>query len=179
MKEPSTFFSSPTVRKLIKASPSPALAKNHFLLLLESCGEKTISSLGTADLKALVRLLGSSSYLSDILLQQGRHCCEIFSYQINIERKPVSEHLADLEPAVSQSESLDQFCAALRRHKQREYLRIGARDLLPQVSLEETVRELSALADACLESAYRFCRANVEQDYGTLGLPGTQQPGHY
>ena len=51
---------------------------------------------------------------------------------------------------VKEARSLDDFSAALRRHKQREYLRIGARDLLPSVSMEETVRELTALAEASL-----------------------------
>jgi glutamate-ammonia-ligase adenylyltransferase len=167
------------IDRLIKAGPSPALAQNHLSRLLEVCGEKTISGLPADDLAALVRLLGSSSYLSDVLFRQGKNCCELFSRNIKIERKTVSEHLADLAPAVAQSHSLDDFCAALRRHKQREYLRIGARDLLPLVSLEETVRELSALADASLESAYRYCRAGVEKDYGPLSLPCTEKPNRF
>lgn len=42
---------------------------------------------------------------------------------------------------------------ALRRVRQREMLRIAWRDLAGWASLEETVRTLSALADACLEAA--------------------------
>ena len=132
-----------------------------------------------ADLPALVRLLGSSSYLSDVLLRHGKDCCELFLRQIKIIQKRVSEHLADLEPAVKHSQSLEDFCAALRRHKQREYLRIGARDLMPSVTMEETVRELTALADASLDAAYHFCRAEVETDYGPLNLPGTEKPNRF
>ena len=72
-----------------------------------------------------------------------------------------------------------QHAQGLRRHKQREYLRIGARDLIASVTLEETVRELSALADASLDAAYRFCRAAVEKDYGVLNLPGTETPNRF
>ncbi len=179
MKKSRRPSSSPTVRKLIEASPSPALAKNHFSRLVEICGEKALGRLPAEDLFALVRLLGSSAYLSDVLLGQGKTGCDFFSRQIRIERKTASEHLADLAPAASQSASLDEFCAALRRHKQREYLRIGARDLLPQIFLEETVRELSALAEASLEAAYRFCRADAEKDYGRLDLPGTGEPNRF
>jgi glutamate-ammonia-ligase adenylyltransferase len=71
------------------------------------------------------------------------------------------------------------FCAALRQHKQREYLRIGARDLMPSVTMEETVRELTALADASLEAACHFCRAEVEKDYGVLNLPETEKPNRF
>ena len=45
--------------------------------------------------------------------------------------------------------------------------------------MEETVRELTALAEASLEAAYRFCRAEVEKDFGTLLLPGKQEPNGF
>jgi glutamate-ammonia-ligase adenylyltransferase len=41
----------------------------------------------------------------------------------------------------------------LRRFKRRELLRIASRDLLDVASLEATERELTALAEACLEAA--------------------------
>jgi [glutamine synthetase] adenylyltransferase / [glutamine synthetase]-adenylyl-L-tyrosine phosphorylase len=175
--------SSPTrqqkIRTAIENSPSPSLAENHLLRLFEISGTKAVGKIPAADLPALVRLLGSSSYLSDVLLRHGKDCCELFLRQIKIIQKRVSEHLADLEPAVKHSQSLEDFCAALRRHKQREYLRIGARDLMPSVTMEETVRELTALADASLDAAYRFCRAEVEKDYGPLNLPGTEKPNRF
>ena len=175
--------SSPTrqqkIRTAIKNSPSPSLAENHLLRLFEISGTKAVGKIPAADLPALVRLLGSSSYLSDVLLRHGKDCCELFLRQIKIIQKRLSAHLADLEPAVKHSQSLEDFCAALRRHKQREYLRIGARDLMPSVTMEETVRELTALADASLDAAYRFCRAEVEKDYGPLNLPGTEKPNRF
>ena len=45
--------------------------------------------------------------------------------------------------------------------------------------MEETVRELTALAEASLEAAYRFCRAEVEKDFGALLLPGKQEPNRF
>jgi glutamate-ammonia ligase adenylyltransferase len=50
---------------------------------------------------------------------------------------------------------------------------------MPSVTLEETVRELSALADASLDAACRFCRAEVEKDYGLLNLPGSDKPNRF
>ena len=71
------------------------------------------------------------------------------------------------------------FCVDLRRHKQREYLRIGGRDLMPSVTMEETVRELTALAEASLDAAYRYCRAEVEKDFGQLNLPGAERANRF
>ncbi|HTF94208.1 MAG TPA: bifunctional [glutamate--ammonia ligase]-adenylyl-L-tyrosine phosphorylase/[glutamate--ammonia-ligase] adenylyltransferase, partial [Verrucomicrobiae bacterium] len=130
-------------------------------------------------LPVLVRLLGGSAYLSEILLRQGKDWLKLFLCQTKITQKSVAQQLTDLEPLVKSTPSLSEFCAGLRQHKQREYLRIGARDLMASVTLEETVRELSALADASLDAAYRFCRAAVEKDYGVLNLPGTETPNRF
>ena len=103
----------------------------------------------------------------------------MFAREIKISQKPVSQHLIELEPFIRATNSFEDFCAVLRRHKQREYIRIGARDLLPSVPMEETVRELSALADAALEAAYRCGRAEVERDFGALTLPGRETPNGF
>jgi len=45
--------------------------------------------------------------------------------------------------------------------------------------MEDTVRELTALAEASLEAAYRFCRTEVEQDYGLLNLPESNKQNRF
>ncbi len=165
--------------RLLKESPSPSLARNHLLRLLERRNDKTISKIPAAELSTLFCLLGSSGFLSDVLIRQGKIWPEFFLRQIRIEQKSRADHTKDLAPTVKNSVTFDEACAALRRHKHREYLRIGARDLMASVTLEETVRELSALADASLDTGYRFSRAAVEKDYGVLNLPGTETPNRF
>jgi glutamate-ammonia-ligase adenylyltransferase len=165
--------------RLLKESPSPSLAENHLSRLLEAGGTKAIDKIPPTDLPALLRLLGSSAYLSDVLIRQSKNWSELFLRQIKVRHKNVAEHLVELEPILKASKSIDEFSAGLRRHKQREYVRIGARDLLPSVAMEETVSELTALAEASLEAAYRFSRAEVEKDFGALLLPGKQEPNRF
>ena len=167
------------IDRLIKTSPSPALARSNLQRLIEAGGINALKRISEQHLPILLRLLGGSAYLSEILIRQGKDWPKLFLRQIKITQKSVAEHLADLEPLVKSAPSLDEFCAALRQHKQREYLRIGARDLMPSVTMEETVRELSALAEASLDAAYRFCRAEVEKDYGVLHLTGTEKPNRF
>ncbi|HEU4342295.1 MAG TPA: bifunctional [glutamate--ammonia ligase]-adenylyl-L-tyrosine phosphorylase/[glutamate--ammonia-ligase] adenylyltransferase [Candidatus Binatia bacterium] len=167
------------LQQLLAKTPSPTMAKAHLSRLLEHGGAKSLRAVPPAQLAALFRLLGSSTYLSDILIRQGKHWPEVFLREIKIKEKTVAQHSADLEPLLTTAKSFDQFCAGLRRHKQREYLRIGARDLLPSVTMEETVRELSALAEASLDAAYRFSRAEVEQEFGTLQMPGKAVPNRF
>ena len=167
------------IDRLIKTSPSPALARSNLQRLIEAGGINALKRISEQHLPILLRLLGGSAYLSEILIRQGKDWPKLFLRQIKITQKSVAEQLADLEPLVKSAPSLTEFCAALRQHKQREYLRIGARDLMPAVTMEETVQELSALAEAALDAAYRFCRAEVEKDYGVLHLTGTEKPNRF
>jgi glutamate-ammonia-ligase adenylyltransferase len=146
---------------------------------MESGGAKRLDKIPRADLPALFGVLGGSAYLSDILFRQQQQWPEFFTRQLRIKSKALGAHLDTLEGHLKSSSSMAEFCRALRRHKQREYLRIGARDLMPEVTLEETLTELTALAEASLEGAYRFCRSEVEKDYGPLYLPGTEKPNRF
>jgi glutamate-ammonia-ligase adenylyltransferase len=165
--------------RLLGESPSPSLARNHLLRLLESGNSKALGKIPPAELPNLFRLLGGSAFLSDVLIRQGKNWPELFLHQIKVKQRSLAQHATDLDSLIDGAISFDEFCAALRQHKQREYLRIGAHDLMPSVTLEETVRELSALADASLHAACRFCRAEVEKDYGLLNLPGSDKPNRF
>ncbi|HUK39618.1 MAG TPA: bifunctional [glutamate--ammonia ligase]-adenylyl-L-tyrosine phosphorylase/[glutamate--ammonia-ligase] adenylyltransferase, partial [Candidatus Acidoferrales bacterium] len=157
---------------LIKTSPSPLLARSNLERLVDAGGLNDLKKISVENLPILLRLLGGSAYLSEILIRQGKDWPKLFLHQIKIKQKSVAQHRGELEPWVKSAPSLTEFCALLRQHKQREYLRIGARDLDPSVTMEETVGELTALAEASLEEAYRYCRAEVEADFGELVLPG-------
>ena len=65
---------------------------------------------------------------------------------------------------------------ALRRFRQRESLRIGYNDIVRGLPLEVITRDLSDLADACVEGALRLARARALARYGAPhasgGAPG-------
>ena len=56
--------------------------------------------------------------------------------------------------------------AALRLHRQREMLRIAWRDLNDLAIIEQTLRELSELADAAIGAAVDWCTARLEARHG-------------
>ncbi|HKA31941.1 MAG TPA: hypothetical protein VKH64_01935, partial [Candidatus Binatia bacterium] len=160
------------VRRLLAQSPYPVAARAHLGRLLDTAGPDSLARLPAEELPLLARLLGASGFLSDVLIRQGDAWPEVFHRQINIARKTASEHAAEVVRTLRDGADLGSVAAALRRHKQLEYLRIGARDLRAEQSVEETMRELSALADGSLEIAYRFGRAAVERDFGVLDIAG-------
>ena len=123
------------IDRLIKTSPSPALARSNLQRLIEAGGINALKRISEQHIPILLRLLGGSAYLSEILIRQGKDWPKLFLRQIKITQKSVAQQLADLEPLVKSTMSFDEFCAALRQYKQREYLRIGARDFMPAVTM--------------------------------------------
>ena len=81
--------SKQTLQQLINTSPSPSLAKTNLSRLLETGGAESLKRLSATDLPALMRLLGSSSYLSEILIRQGEIWPELFLRQIGTNTKPL------------------------------------------------------------------------------------------
>lgn len=170
---------APAGRRLAAESPSPALARANVARLLDSAGPKGFAGLPRDEWTLLFRLLGASAFLSDVLIRQGESWAETFHRQIHTASKSVAEHAAELRAELGESSDRADAMRALRRHKHIEYLRVGARDLRPEQAVEETMRELSALADASLDVAYRFCRAAVERDFGALTVPTTGEPHRF
>src|SRR5438105_4006474 len=77
------------------------------------------------------------------------------------------EALALLSPALDRADYAGAL-AQMRLFKQKEMLRIGARDLAHLGPLPEITLELSNLADVCLRGVYEVCRRQLE---GKLGVP--------
>src|SRR5574341_2652753 len=126
---------SPTQRekieRLVKTSPSPSLARSNLARLLESGGAEALREFPEDHYLPLFRRLGGSAYLSDVLIREGERWPEFFLRQIAVDRKSAADHLGELAPVLEGDASSASVAFALRRHKQTEYLRIGARDLLP------------------------------------------------
>src|SRR4030095_14578240 len=85
------------LERLLKESPSPSLAENHLSRLLEAGGHKAIDQIPPTDVPAMLRLLGSSAYLSDVLIRQSKNWSELLLRQMKIRHKNVAEHLVDYE----------------------------------------------------------------------------------
>src|SRR5260370_15542303 len=54
----------------------------------------------------------------------------------------------------------------LRHFKQREMLRIAARDLARLGNISEITQEISDVADVCLESVWQVCHLQLRERYG-------------
>ena len=78
--------------------------------------------------------------------------------------------------AVIAEPDLAGFMAALRRQREREMLRIAWRDLAGWATLTETLADLSAFADAAIQSAVDYASLDLARTYGEpLNTAGERQ----
>lgn len=155
-----------TVCTGIVAAPDPTLAAANVSRLLEhGCGSGTVFAL-PALCQDLLFVLGSSEHLASVLFNQGEAWEAAFLADRQSSDKTVDAHLTALRAQLSLDLPDDEFLRGLRLYRNREYLRIGTRDLLAVATLEETVRDLSALAEAAVQIAYEYVRRCLRTEYG-------------
>jgi glutamate-ammonia-ligase adenylyltransferase len=76
---------------------------------------------------------------------------------------------AELAGGCPALDRLDTALPGLRRLRQREYLRLGLLDYSGHVGLEEVMRQLSDLADFCLEAVLKLALAETAKRFGNPG----------
>lgn len=167
-----------TVCEGVAKAPDPALATANLSRVLEyGSGSGTV--LASPSLcQDLLFILGSSEHLTNVLLNQGHEWESAFLTDRQSQGKTGAAHLTALRAQLSLDLPDDEFLRRLRIYRNREYLRIGTRDLLAVATLEETVRDLSALAEAALQIAYAYVRGCLRTEYGEAVIEehGQQRP---
>jgi glutamate-ammonia-ligase adenylyltransferase len=120
----------------------------------------------------LLRLLGGSPALAGALAAEGPGWPALLDV---VERVPVRDgraHREALEAAgLSGPLTRGALQAGLRRHRRRELVRIGGRDLLGLATVDETMREITALADGVIGCAVACLRARLVEEWGEAWRP--------
>jgi glutamate-ammonia-ligase adenylyltransferase len=83
-----------------------------------------------------------------------------------------------LEAALSEVADEQSVMRVLRQFRQRHMVRLAWRDLTGWADVAATLAELSALADACIQCAYRRAYADLSQRHGTPRSAQTQAQQH-
>jgi len=156
---------------LATASPSPDSALNNLEAISGGVGagliEESLSGKGET-LGRLVFICGSSAYLSSILARHPALYAWIFTAGGLAETKGFEDFRAELGAAIVDERDAESMARALREYKHKEYLRIGAKDLLGEADMATTTRELSDLASASLDTALAWA---IEHLKGLHGAP--------
>lgn len=114
--------------------------------------------------KQLTTVLAGSRYVAESLRRRPWLLVQL-STTAQYET-PLREGDLDVELGDLLARSDDEPAVVLRRFRQRHMLRIIWRDLNRLAPTLETTRDVSWLADACIDQALKHCTAELEAKYG-------------
>src|SRR5438093_1459771 len=160
----------------LAAAADPAAALDQLARLLPAAAAPPAPGRVTP----LLRLLGGSPALAGALVAEGAAWPALVAAVHEVPaRGPDAQRAALAVAGASGPLSRADLQAALRRHRRRELVRIGGRDLLGLASVEDTVRELSALAEGVIDAAVASVRARLAAEWGEALVPGEGRPAAF
>ncbi len=116
--------------------------------------------------ESLLHLFSTSQHFSEQMIRDP----SLFDWlRRGAERRDRETLIDDLWSQLQSARDEEAERLALRRFRQREMLRIGYNDIVRGLPLEVVTLDLSHLADACVEAAYRLARRRVEARHGAPG----------
>src|ERR1051326_6764493 len=152
----------------IKTSADPQRAK-HFFQLLSEVTDSSLSKISPDQARILASLFAGSDPLSNSLLAHPQWLKLLDPESLKFPRRKQG-FAAEVETSLAPFLHARDFESALkcvRGFKQREMLRIGARDLAELANAIEITRELSDVADVCLQAVWSICFARLSDKLGT------------
>jgi len=112
----------------------------------------------------LIRLFGSSMYLSNALIERPENLEILLSSELS---RPVKEDLSgELTALLSSEELYEEKLDVIRRYKNQEFFRIGVNDLQGRITVAEVSEQISRLAEAVLQSALTLAMEELRGRYG-------------
>jgi glutamate-ammonia-ligase adenylyltransferase len=156
--------------KVARASADPERARHFFESLSVTAAAPTIARAPESDLKLWAQLFAGSPALGNVLVANPTWLAELTAHPLREPRRKSGLQADWRERARSFRDARDagDVLAAVRQFKQREALRIAARDLNRLSDVAEITRELSDLGDVCLQVVWEHC---VRQHTERFGAP--------
>jgi glutamate-ammonia-ligase adenylyltransferase len=160
----------------VARAPDPDLALRHLAGFIAAIGARSsflsLLAENPATLRVLVRLFGSSEFLSQILIRHPEMLDSLVRADLVRLEVPKPALAAELTSVVQATESYELRLDALRRFRHEQFLRIGINDLDNLLPFHVASSQLSDLADVCLDAAWRVAEQETCRRYGLAVVPG-------
>jgi glutamate-ammonia-ligase adenylyltransferase len=156
-------------QKIIKASADPVRVKDFFNSSTEGGTRPQIEKFPEGSARALAALVSGSQFLGQLLLANPTLLSVFDLERLKFPRRAEGlrrEVESLLKAKLAARDYADAF-TELRRFKQRETLRIAARDLARLSEMVEITRELSDVADVCLDAVLRTVAKQFSEKFGS------------
>ncbi|MDA1107171.1 MAG: bifunctional [glutamate--ammonia ligase]-adenylyl-L-tyrosine phosphorylase/[glutamate--ammonia-ligase] adenylyltransferase [Proteobacteria bacterium] len=118
-------------------------------------------------LAVLHRVWACSDFVAHACIRNPVLLCDLLSSSDLLREYCAQQYAITLEAALAEVHDEAALGDVLRRLRRREMVRIAWRELAGWAQLDETLRDLSSLAEACVDGALRRLHAWQAQDYGT------------
>ncbi|MBI3767530.1 MAG: bifunctional [glutamate--ammonia ligase]-adenylyl-L-tyrosine phosphorylase/[glutamate--ammonia-ligase] adenylyltransferase [Deltaproteobacteria bacterium] len=168
---------APALLGEIVQAPDPDLALHNMASFLAAIGARSsflsLLAENPATLRTLVRLFGSSEFLSQVLIRHPETLDNLV--RANLVRIEIAkvDMAAELASMLAAAESYEDRLDVLRRFRNEHFLRIGTNDLMGLLPFHALSSQLSDLADVCLEATWRVAERETLERYGLATSPGT------
>lgn len=169
----------------IKVAPAPERVRQ-FLAQLEATPAQAILSKADAEqCRILAALLSGSAWAGTMLLAHPEWVAPVLDKEFLAHARQFQGLRREVEAWLAELLAAKDYAGVLRRlraFKQREMVRIAARDLARLSEVVEITGELSNLADVCLRTVGRVCWQQLSERYGTpyhQDPSGQWQPTNY
>lgn len=155
-------------KKAIATSADPARAAHFHALLAATEAGKALADASEVQVRLLASLFAGSQALSNLLVSHPAWLELLEPDRLKYPRRKqglkqeLDRSLGNLVPAQDFAGSL----ARVREFKQREMLRIAARDLGRLGTVTETIQELSDIADVSLHAVWQICHQQLVERHG-------------
>jgi glutamate-ammonia-ligase adenylyltransferase len=176
---------NPAWKSAVAACADPARAQAGLDRLKSAGATGALKKASAEQARIVAAVLAGSQSLGDALVANPQWLGEVLDPEALAHprlpqglRREVDRFL---RPALD-ARDFETALTQLRRFKQRELLRIGARDLARLGDMPHITRELSDVADVCLDAVLRVCRAQIESRFGAPFHPdaeGEWQPTRF
>ncbi len=156
------------VTKAIRSSADPERAKHFFDLLSKTEVGAALSKISASQINLLAALFSGSQVLGNLLVAHPDWLSHLDIEHLRFPRRDqglrgeVQGWLKDLLDARDYSSAFSR----IREFKQREMLRIAARDLGRLSNVPEITREISDVADVCLGTVWQICHRQLTERFG-------------
>jgi len=157
------------LRKIFEAAADPARAGSYFEQLGQTSAASGLNKLSPAKAKILASFFSGSQALSELLISRPDWLSVLDPEALQMARPEQGlrrEVGAWLKPALAGRDYSTGF-KKIREFKLREMLRIAARDLARLAPMPEITRELSNVADVCLDAVFQLCSAQLVERCGS------------
>lgn len=158
--------------------PLPALvveAGDRYWQRLSDSWRTGINELTEAQITELRAVMGLSDYIAEHICRHPQWIAALFAGELAAVKRPYFD--VELHDLLETIVSEDAAKAILRRYRNQQMVRLAWRDFMDYSTLEESLLDLSALAEALVIGARDWLYRDMCQQYGTpMDSEGRPQP---